>query len=84
MANFRPTDRLTSFLLPPSIDEWLPERDLARFVAEVIESLDLTAMSKSYRGTGSEDRGHGEKTRRQTTPAAGRTATAQGSDQSDR
>jgi len=26
MANFRPTDRLTSFLLPPSIDEWLPER----------------------------------------------------------
>ena len=53
MANFRPTNRLTRFLLPPSIDEWLPERHLARFVAEVIESLDLTAMSKSYRGTGS-------------------------------
>ena len=53
MANFRPTDRLTSFLLPPSIDEWLPERHLARFVVEVIEGLDLTAMSKSYRGTGS-------------------------------
>ena len=53
MANFRPTDRLTGFLLPPSIDEWLPERHLARFVVEVIEGLDLTAMSKSYRGTGS-------------------------------
>jgi transposase len=53
MANFRTTDRLTSFLLPPSIDEWLPERHLARFVVEVIEELDLTAMSKSYRGTGS-------------------------------
>ena len=53
MANFRPTDRLTSFLLPPSIDEWLPERHLARFVVEAIEGLDLTAMSKSYRGTGS-------------------------------
>lgn len=53
MANFRPTDRLTSFLLPPSIDEWLPERHLARFVVEVIEGLDLTAMSNSYRGTGS-------------------------------
>jgi transposase len=53
MANFRPTDRLTSFLLPPSIDEWLPERHLARFVVEVIEGLDLTAMRKSYRGTGS-------------------------------
>ena len=53
MANFRSTDRLTSFLLPPSIDEWLPERHLARFAVEVIEGLDLTAMSKSYRGTGS-------------------------------
>ena len=53
MANFRPSDRLTSFLLPPSVDEWLPERHLARFIAEVIENLDLTTMSKSYRGTGS-------------------------------
>ena len=53
MSNFRPTDRLTGFLLPPSIDEWLPERHLARFVMEVIEGLDLSAMSKSYRGTGS-------------------------------
>jgi transposase len=53
MANFRRSDRLTNFLLPPSVDEWLPQRHLARFVVEVIESLDLTAMSKSYRGTGS-------------------------------
>src|SRR3984957_6033975 len=53
MANFPPTDRLTGFLLPPSIDEWLPQRHLARFVVEVIDGLDLTAMSKSYRGTGS-------------------------------
>src|ERR1700719_3239676 len=53
MTNFRPTDRLTGFLLPPSIDEWLPERHLARFVVEVIDGLDLTALSKSYRGTGS-------------------------------
>src|ERR1035437_5908694 len=53
LANFRPTDRLTSFLLPPSIDEWLPQRHLARFVVEVIDSLDLTTMSKSYRGAGS-------------------------------
>lgn len=53
MANFRPTDRLTGFLMPPSIDEWLPPRHLARFVVEVIDGLDLAAMSKSYRGTGS-------------------------------
>jgi transposase len=53
MGNFRPSDRLTGFLMPPSVDEWLPERHLARFVVEVIDGLDLSAMSKSYRGTGS-------------------------------
>ena len=53
MANFRPSDRRTGFLLPPSVDEWLPQRHLARFVVEVIEGLDLRAMSRSYRGTGS-------------------------------
>src|SRR6202142_4156073 len=52
MTNFRTIDRDTGFLLPPSVDEWLPRRHLARFVVEVIDGLDLTAMSKSYRGTG--------------------------------
>jgi transposase len=40
-------------LLPPSVDEWLPERHLARFVVEVIDGLDLRALSGSYRGSGS-------------------------------
>src|SRR5580704_4466379 len=53
MSNFRPTDRETGFLMPPSVDEWLPERHLARFVVEVVEGLDLRAMSGSYRGSGS-------------------------------
>src|ERR687898_1675183 len=53
MSNFRQVDRRTGFLLPPSIDEWLPERHLARFVVEVIEQLDLSAMVKAYRGSGS-------------------------------
>ena len=53
MSNFRPIDRDTGFLLPPSVDEWLPEKHLARFVVEVVDGLDLSAMSKSYRGTGS-------------------------------
>ena len=42
MSNFRNFDRNTGFLLPPSVDEWLPEKHLARFVAEVIDSLDLS------------------------------------------
>ena len=53
MSNFRPIDRQTGFLLPPSVDEWLPERHLARFVVEVIDGLDLRMMSGDYRGSGS-------------------------------
>ena len=53
MSNFRTVDRETGFLLPPSVDEWLPERHLARFVVEVIDGLDLRAMSGAYRGSGS-------------------------------
>jgi len=26
MSNFRPVDRETSFLLPPSVQDWLPEK----------------------------------------------------------
>src|SRR5712675_1174760 len=53
MNNFRTIDRQTGFLLPPSVDEWLPEKHLARFVVEVIDGMDLRAMSGSYRGSGS-------------------------------
>jgi len=31
-------------LLPPSVDEWLPQRHLARFVVEVIDGLDLSEL----------------------------------------
>src|ERR1039457_1056875 len=53
MNNFRPINRDTGFLLPPSVDEWLPQRHLARFVVEVIDGLDLSELVKAYRGTGS-------------------------------
>jgi len=53
MSNFRPIDRQTAYLLPPSVDDWLPEHHLARFVVDVVEQLDLSAMSKAYRGSGS-------------------------------
>ena len=52
MKNFRPVDRDTGFLMPPSVDEWLPETHLARFVVDVITGLDLRAMLISYRGSG--------------------------------
>src|SRR6201998_1426668 len=53
MSNFGEVGRETGFLLPPSVDEWLPGQHLARFVVEVVESLDLRAMTGDYRGSGS-------------------------------
>jgi len=52
MSRFRPIDRATDFLLPPSIQEWLPEAHLARYVVEVVEQLDLSALERAYAGRG--------------------------------
>lgn len=32
------------YLLPPSLQDWLPARHLARFIADITEELDLSAM----------------------------------------
>ncbi len=45
MSNFRPINRDMDFLMPPSVDDWLSDRNLARLVLEVIEGLDLHAMT---------------------------------------
>ena len=47
------TDHLNqSLLMPPSLHDWLPERHLARFIADVTEELDLGAIYRSYEGDG--------------------------------
>jgi transposase len=51
--HFVPVDRSTPFLLPPSLQEWLPEDHLARFVVEVVDQLDLTPLATAYAGRGS-------------------------------
>ena len=46
---FRPYEPHQQFLLPPSIDDWLPEDHEARFIAEAVdELLDLDAIYASY------------------------------------
>ena len=46
---FRPYDPAQSFLMPPSLDDWLPDDHTARFVAETVdELLDLTEVYASY------------------------------------
>jgi hypothetical protein len=32
------------FLLPPSLQDWLPEDNLARFIADVVNELDLSGI----------------------------------------
>ena len=52
MSRFISVDRSTEYLLPPSVQDWLPENHLARFVVDVVERLDLSALIKAYAGRG--------------------------------
>ena len=45
---FRNYDLGQTLLLPPDLNDWLPEHHLARFVGEVIASLDLQAIFAGY------------------------------------
>ena len=53
-VKFVECDRETQYLLPPSLQDWLPEGHLARFVVEIVEQLDLSSLKKSYAGRGSQ------------------------------
>ncbi|WP_373452889.1 transposase, partial [Caballeronia sordidicola] len=53
MSHFIVTDRNTDYLLPPSLDDWLNEGHLARFVVEVVDQLDLSNLTRQYAGRGS-------------------------------
>lgn len=52
-VTFADVDRETLYLLPPSIQEWLPEKHLARFVVEIVEQINLQPIKASYSGRGS-------------------------------
>jgi hypothetical protein len=43
-TSFLPYEPKQELLLPPSLSEWLPENDLAYFVSEVIDQIDLRAF----------------------------------------
>ena len=51
---FHLIDRDTDYLLPPSVQEWLPAAHLARYVVDVVEGIDLSALERAYAGRGSE------------------------------
>lgn len=45
---FRPYDPQQQLLFPPSLQDWVPEDHLARFIGDVVDSLDLAAVYASY------------------------------------
>lgn len=51
---FKDTDRHSLFLMPPSLDDWVPEDHLARFVVDIVSRLDIFPIRNSYAGRGSD------------------------------
>jgi transposase len=45
---YRPYVPEQDFLLPPSLREWLPEDHLAYFVSDMVDQLDLSAITTVY------------------------------------
>lgn len=45
-------DRNQSYLLPPSINDWLEDGHLARFIGDVVDEVDLSAFYARRREDG--------------------------------
>lgn len=45
---YRPYCPEQQFLLPPSLQDWLPENHLAPFVSEMVSGFDLSAIEAVY------------------------------------
>jgi len=41
-------ERKTDYLMPPSVEDWLNQDHLARFVVEVVDGLDLSNLGRQY------------------------------------
>ena len=45
---FRPCSPDQTYLMPPSVHDWLPENHMARLLADVVSELDLSAILGDY------------------------------------
>jgi transposase len=52
---YRPWNPNQQWLLPPSVQEWLPENDLVYFILDTVGELDVSAITTKYE---QEERGH--------------------------
>jgi len=51
---FRPYEPDQQLLLPPSVQDWVPEGHLARFISDMVDSMDLSEIEGAY----TEERGY--------------------------
>ena len=52
IQKFIPTNRDQQHLFPPAIQDWLPERHLARFIVDIVSQLNLRPLAETYAGKG--------------------------------
>ena len=45
---YRPWDPNQQYLLPPSVQDWLPENDLVYFLLDTVNELDISAITQKY------------------------------------
>jgi transposase len=52
---YRPWNPNQQYLLPPSVQDWLPENDLVYFILDTVNELDICAITQKYE---QEERGY--------------------------
>ena len=45
---YRPWNPNQRYLLPPSVQDWLPENDLVYFLLDTVNELDISAITQKY------------------------------------
>ena len=51
-------DRSEPIALPDNLEEWLNDDDLAIFIVDVVEQLDIGRIENAYKGGGSKGNPH--------------------------
>ncbi len=52
MKIFKEYRQEQNFLLPPSLDEFVPEDHEVRIISDVVDTLDITPLLNQYEGGG--------------------------------
>jgi len=50
--HFLPCERDQLYLLPPALQDWMPEGDLTWFILDAVAQMNLTAITRTYRADG--------------------------------